>query len=255
MESQFRALHSTAQANLAMVADRLGRPLSGDIPRHRPGIVPGCRRPFDGIPYAVALAVIDAEGDPVLTADPSEVFSVNARGRDYFTKAVEAGGRLGDERRADRRRRPRPDDGGQPRAARPVRSRSGGWRRWRLKTDYFVDFYRDLDADSGSLFTAVRLDGGLVARYPQPEASFTRFDTSRHPFTRFAEGPTGIYRAPSVGRRHRTADRLPHPARSGHGGDRQRAGGFGVPRMGSTHPAQRGAVRRRHGACCWCWRR
>jgi two-component sensor histidine kinase len=68
-----------------------------------------------------------------------------------------------------------------------------------VDTNGFNAFHHQLQApDQGSIFTVARQDGALIARFPMPDESHFHFDTTKHPFTEFAKGSEGTYRASSV---------------------------------------------------------
>lgn len=196
VESHARAAHNAAHANLGMIIDHVAtRPLA-TLKESRPE-----REWLDSVlanlPYGVAIAIHDERGDPVLATDRMGLFAANAAHRDYFAlplarpdrtvmSAVVSG---------------RGDQGRVIIFSRAIQDRAGrslGVAEIAVKTDYFIDFYRDMQPEPGSIFLVSRLDGGLVARYPMPDATFTRFDTTKPPFTRFAQAPSGVYRSPSV---------------------------------------------------------
>lgn len=196
VESHTRAAHSAAHANLGLINDHVAA---------RPPAGPKGMRPerewlgsvMDSLPYAVAIAIHDERGNPVLSSDRLGLFVANATHRDHFSLPLSQPGRTvmsaavpgrGDQGRVIIFSRAIADGTGRPIGVAAIA----------VKTDYFVDFYRDMQPEPGSIFLVSRLDGGLVARYPMPDATFTRFDTSKPPFTRFAQGPSGVYRSTSV---------------------------------------------------------
>jgi two-component sensor histidine kinase len=196
VESHSRAAYTAAHARLGMIIDHVAdRPL---------GTLRNSRKDgewLDGVladlPYGAAIAIHDAAGNPVLSADHMGLFIANAAHRDHFILPLAHPGRTMMSAVVPGR-----GDRGRviifSRAITDSRGNAVGVANIAVKTDYFVDFYRDMQPEPGSVFLVSRLDGGLVARYPQPDATFTRFDTSKFPFTRFAEGPDGVYRAVSV---------------------------------------------------------
>ncbi|BAE52721.1 sensor histidine kinase [Paramagnetospirillum magneticum] len=196
VESHTRAAHGTVHAHLGTVIGRVGgKPLAA---------LRSSRQDRDWLetlltelPHGVAIAIHDERGDPVLVTDRLGLFSANASHRDYFILAMGQPGRTvmsavvpgrGDQGRAIIFSRAILDAAGRPQGVAEIA----------LKTDYFIEFYRSLQSEPGAIFLVSRLDGGLVARYPLPDATFTRFDTSKHPFTEFAKGQSGIYRSTSV---------------------------------------------------------
>ncbi|ARJ66935.1 histidine kinase [Magnetospirillum sp. ME-1] len=196
VESQTRAAHGAAHANLGMVGDHVAnRPLASlRNSRHEQQWLSSV---LSNLPYGIGIAIHDERGDPVLAHDSLGLFAANAAHRDHFTVAMAQPGRTvmsavvpgrGDQGRVIIFSRAIPDPAG----------RAMGVAQIAIRTDYFIDFYRDLQPEPGSIFLVSRLDGGLVARYPMPDATFTRFDTSKAPFTHFAKGPSGVYRSTSV---------------------------------------------------------
>lgn len=196
VESHTRAAYSAAHANLGMVGDHVsGRPLAGlRNARHEQQWLASV---LGNLPYGIGIAIHDERGDPVLAHDSLGLFASNAAHRDHFTVALAQPGRTVMSAVVPGR-----GDRGRviifSRAILGPNGRTVGVAEIALKTDYFIDFYRDLQPDPGSIFLVSRLDGGLVARYPMPDATFTRFDTSKAPFTHFAKAPSGVYRSTSV---------------------------------------------------------
>ncbi|CUW38506.1 Putative Signal transduction histidine kinase(Signal transduction histidine kinase, subgroup 2, dimerisation and phosphoacceptor domain,361-436;ATPase-like, ATP-binding domain,421-547) [Magnetospirillum sp. XM-1] len=196
VESHTRAAYGTAHANLGMVGDHVaGRPLASL--RNSRSEQQWLASVLGSLPYGIGIAIHDERGDPVLAHDSLGLFAANAAHRDHFIVALAQPGRTvmsavvpgrGDQGRVIIFSRAIQDPTG----------RTVGVAQIALKTDYFIDFYRDLQPDPGSIFLVSRLDGGLVARYPMPDATFTRFDTSKAPFTHFAKAPSGLYRSASV---------------------------------------------------------
>lgn len=62
---------------------------------------------------------------------------------------------------------------------------------------YFSELYHGLNLPSGAVFTVLRRDGILVSRNP-PLPNRIRLSPATPPFQRYAEAPTGLYRAPSL---------------------------------------------------------
>ncbi|MBI3445984.1 MAG: histidine kinase [Magnetospirillum sp.] len=196
IESHAASILKVAHANLVMVSEHFdGRPLG----KLRDSAAD--REWLDGvmgeIPYAQAICIHDDKGDLVLTSDRQGLFAPNATGREYMTLALAQPGRTMMSAVTIGR-------GGLGRLiifSRAMIDHTGrvrGVAEILIKADYFVDFYRDLQPEPGSLFLIARNDGGLVARYPMPDASFTHFDISKPPFTEFNKAVTGSYRAVSV---------------------------------------------------------
>ncbi|WP_152427033.1 sensor histidine kinase [Paramagnetospirillum caucaseum] len=196
VESHARAAHSAAHANLGMVVGRVAsRPLAAlkDSRKDREWL----DSVLAELPYAIAIAIHDERGDPILAADRLGLFVANAAHRDHFALPLAQPGRTvmsavvtgrGDQGRVVIFSRAIQDESGRTRGVAEIA----------IKTDYFIDFYRDMQPEPGSIFLVSRLDGGMVARYPMPDATFTRFDTAKAPFTQFAKGPSGVYRSTSV---------------------------------------------------------
>jgi two-component sensor histidine kinase len=196
VESHARAAHTAARANLGMINDHVAAlPLSGlKTMRHE-------REWLDSIlgnlAYGIGIAIHDERGDPVLVSDQLGLFAANAAHRDYFVLPMAQPGSTimsavvpgrGDQGRVIIFSRAILGEAGKVRGVAEIA----------IKTDYFIDFYRDLQPEPGSIFLVSRLDGGLVARYPMPDATFTRFDTTKQPFTQFTQAPAGVYRSTSV---------------------------------------------------------
>lgn len=196
VESHARAAHGAAHANLGMVGDHVAsRPLAAL--RNSRTEQQWLESVLANLPYGVGIAIHDERGDPVLASDRLGLFAANATHRDYFAIALAQPGRTmmsavvpgrGDQGRVIIFSRAIQDPAG----------RTVGVAEIAVKTDYFIAFYRDMQPEPGSIFLVARQDGGLVARYPMPDATFTRFDTSKAPFTHFAKGPHGLYRSTSV---------------------------------------------------------
>lgn len=196
VESHARAAHTAAHAHLGMIIDHVvGRSLASFRGSGRD------KEWLDGVladlPYGVAVALHDADGNPVLSADHMGLFVANAAHRDHFLLAMANPGRTvmsavipgrGDHGRVVIFSRVIPDAKGTPIGVAAIA----------IKTDYFVDFYHAMQPEPGSIFLVARKDGGLVARYPLPDATFTRFDTSQPPFTRFTQEAEGVYRSISI---------------------------------------------------------
>ncbi|KIL99778.1 signal transduction histidine kinase [Paramagnetospirillum magnetotacticum MS-1] len=196
VESHTRAAHGASHAHLGTVIAHLGdRPLadlraSGKDREWLDNLL-------TSLPHGVGAAIHDERGDPVLAIDRLGLFAANAIQRDYFTRAMKrpdhtvmsavVPGR-GDQGRVIIFSRAIPGGGGRPRGVAEIA----------INTDYFIGFYRDMQPEPRSIFLVSHTDGGLVARYPLPEATFTRFDTTKAPFTDFAREQAGVFRSTSV---------------------------------------------------------
>lgn len=196
VESHTRSAHAAAHANLGMIIDRAAE--------RWPEVTKASRREREwldsilgGLPHVVAVAIHDERGTPVLISGRMGLFSVNALHRDHFSLPLAQPGTTVMSAAIPGR-----GDLGRvvifSRAVTDPSGRALGVAALALRTDYFVDFYREMQPEAGSIFMVARRDGGLVARYPMPDATFTRFDTSRPPFTTFTQETAGIYRSTSV---------------------------------------------------------
>jgi two-component sensor histidine kinase len=196
VESHTRSSHAAAHANLGTVIDH--------AVEHWGEVAKASRKEREwldsilgGLPHAVAVAIHDERGTPLLTSGRMGLFSANALHRDYFSLPLAQPGTTVMSAAVPGR-----GDQGRvvifSRAVVDAQGRALGVAALTLRTDYFVDFYRDMQQEPGAVFLVARRDGGLVARYPMPDATFTRFDTSRPPFTTFAREPAGIFRSTSV---------------------------------------------------------
>jgi len=187
-ESHVRALNQAGQEVLARI---------GDYYIHNPGgsgIRPWLAALVEDAPYIEAVRIENAKGDPILSTDdarpPSEIEMADIR-----TALSQPGrtviGTLPPEARP----------GGHTIVlTRAFSAPSGpalGVARILVSVSYFNDMYRGLTPPPGTVFSVLRRDGMVIARYPMV-SGMNRLDTAIHPFTKFAQTPEGVYRAVSV---------------------------------------------------------
>ena len=197
VEAQIRSLHVEANASLLRIDDRLaGRSLASlrDSDSDRQWL----DALLAAIPGGFAICIHDDKADMVLSTDRQGIFALNAAGREYMTLALAQPGKTVISAVIVNRTSPLHliifsralvDPSGQVRGVAEVL----------FKGDSFTDFYRPLQAsDQGSIFAILRTDGALVARHPMPEGPLPRLDSTKPPFTEFAKGSEGAYRAVSV---------------------------------------------------------
>ncbi len=128
------------------------------------------RQKLVGLPYINAVTMIDATGDLVNFSRFWPIPQVNVADRDYF-QAMRGDPSL--QRFISQPVRNRGDDTWTVYLARRVPARDGGFAGLLLGAidlKYFEDFYRSVSLGEGSAISLIRLDGGLLARYPPADA-------------------------------------------------------------------------------------
>ncbi|MDO8608444.1 MAG: histidine kinase dimerization/phosphoacceptor domain -containing protein [Phaeospirillum sp.] len=197
VESHIRGLHAGTHASLLRIEDRLAeRPLA-DLRGSEPD-----RDWLDmvlaGIPGGFSIGIHDDKSDQILSTDRREPFVHIAIDRESLSRSWTQPGRTVISARIVEQNKPEHFIV----FSRALINRSGevrGVAEILIRPEVFADFYTALQPpDQGSIFLVVRTDGTLIARHPLPDNPLFRFDTSKHPFTEFAKGSEGIYRAVSV---------------------------------------------------------
>ncbi|CAA7612929.1 sensor histidine kinase [Magnetospirillum sp. SS-4] len=198
METRVRALHANAHANLLRIEDRLADRSPAAI-RDSEAERKWLERILAELPAGLAIHIHDHRGELLLSTNRAESHSRHLSGPDLIAPAMSRPGQtiITAEIAEDRDRRHVIV------LSRALVDSSGivrGVARLRVGGEYFTDFFHGLQhADRGTIFLVVRQDGAMIARDPLPEGGqLLRFDVTRHPFTEFARGNEGVYRAQSV---------------------------------------------------------
>ncbi|CCG41771.1 sensor histidine kinase [Magnetospirillum molischianum] len=187
-ESHVRALHQAGQEVLARI---------GEYYIYRPGgagVRPWLATLVEDAPYIDAVRIQNLSGETILSTDDAAPLTETELA-DIRTALSQPGrtviGILSSEAQL----------GGHAIVlTRAFSAPSGavlGVARILVSISYFNDLYRDLIPPPGAIFSVLRRDGLLIARYPMPPNS-PRLDSAAHPFTKFAEASEGVYQAVSV---------------------------------------------------------
>lgn len=197
VEAHMRGLYVETNGNLSRIEDRMAsRPLSSL--RDSEKDLEWLDALLAGIPSGFAICIHDDKANLVLTTDRHDIFARNAKDRDYMTLSLTHPGKTMVSAMLATHTAP----GHFIIFSRTLTDRTGrvtGVAEILVRANYFSDFYSALQApDQGSIFSIIRTDGGLVARHPMPNGPLYSFDTTKHPFTEFAKGAEGSYRAVSV---------------------------------------------------------
>ncbi len=128
------------------------------------------REKLVGLPYINAVTMIGADGDLINFSRYWPIPRVNVADRDYF-QAMR--GNSGLQRFVSDPVQNRGDGAWTVYLARRVPTRDGsfaGLLLGAIELKYFEDFYRSVSLGEGSAISLIRVDGGLLARYPPTEA-------------------------------------------------------------------------------------
>ena len=197
VEAEVRRLHVTANANLMRIGDRMAeRPLSSL--RHSEDDRRWLKDLLAEIPNGFAICIRDSNAEVILTTDGHGVLSTSPDARDDMLRAMAhpdqtITGSITSAQTASNHfivfSRALVDRSGRVQGVAVIMADTNG----------FNAFHRQIQApDQGSVFTVARRDGALIARYPLPDNPHFHFDTGKHPYTEFAKGTEGTYRANSI---------------------------------------------------------
>jgi signal transduction histidine kinase/DNA-binding response OmpR family regulator len=145
-----------------------------------------------GLPYISAVTMISADGDLINFSRSWPIPRVNVADRDYF-RAMRGDPTL--QRFISAPVRNRGDNTWTVFLARRVPTRDGsfaGLLLGAIDLKYFEEFYRSVSLGDGSAISLIRLDGGLLARFPPVEEIGSIFPLGG--LRALGAGPTGVIR-------------------------------------------------------------